>query len=218
MPVFWLFLCVLAIDEPEQLGQSGRGITAENHHVGPAHPDYADIGGVEFDPAGAAALMEEAGMMDFEHEIFSIDDAWRKDTTDAVASQLRDAGFKVKRTVLPGSTFWNDWASYSFSSTNWNHRPLGVQIWALAYRTGEAWNEFAWSNAEFDENLNKALATADIEERKKLMAIGEKIIQDEGVTIQPYWRKLYNHTKEDLGGGEQHIAFVIFPERLHWKA
>ena len=34
--------------------------------------------------------MDEAGMGDFEHELFSIDDAWRKDTTDAVAAQLRD--------------------------------------------------------------------------------------------------------------------------------
>ena len=94
--------------------------------------------------------MDEAGMGDFEHELISIDDSWRKPTTDAVAAQLRDAGIKVKRTVMPGSTFWNDWAKYPFSSTNWNMRPLGVQVLALAYRSGEAWNEAAFSNAEFD--------------------------------------------------------------------
>ena len=106
-------------------------------------------------------------MMDFEHELISIDDAYRKDTADAVAAQLRDAGFQVKRTILPGSTFWNDWAKYPFSITNWNHRPLGVQIWALAYRTGEAWNEFGWSNSDFDAILSEALATADTEKRKE---------------------------------------------------
>ena len=84
--------------------------------------------------------MEEAGMADFVHELTSLDDGWQKDTTDAVAAQLRDAGIKVKRTVLPGSTFWNDWTKYPFSSTSWNHRPLGVQIHALAYRSGEAWS------------------------------------------------------------------------------
>ena len=76
-----------------------------------------DIGDPKYDPAGALALVQEAGMADFEHELISIDDAWRKDTTDAVAAQLRDAGINVKRTVLPGSTFWNDWAKYPFSST-----------------------------------------------------------------------------------------------------
>ena len=199
-----------------ELGYDNRGVTAQNHHVGPAHPEYADVGNPKYDPAGAKALMEEAGMMDFEHEIVSIDDAWRKNTTDAVAAQLRDAGFKVKRTVLPGSTFWNDWAKYPFSSTNWNHRPLGVQIWALAYRSGEAWNEFGWANAEFDAILDKALATADVEKRRALMAEGEKLVQEEGVTIQPYWRSLYNHTREGLMGGAHHISFEIRPAALHW--
>ncbi|WP_299146992.1 ABC transporter substrate-binding protein [uncultured Tateyamaria sp.] len=199
-----------------ELGYAGRGVPAANHHVAPVHPEFAEIPERVVDPVAAKALMDEAGMGDFEHELISIDDAWRKDTTDAVAAQLRDAGIKVKRTILPGSTFWNDWAKYPFSSTNWNHRPLGVQIWALAYRSGEAWNEFGWSNAEFDALLAEALATPDLEARRALMAKGQKMIQDEGVTIQPYWRSLYNHTREGLVGGEHHISFEIRPEQIAW--
>lgn len=200
-----------------ELGYDGRGQKAENHHVGPMHPEYAKLPAQKHDPAGALALMKEAGMADFEHEIVSIDDAWRKNTTDAVAAQLRDAGIKVKRTVLPGSTFWNDWTKYPFSSTNWNHRPLGVQIWALAYRSGEAWNEFGWSSPEFDAVLEKALATADVEKRRALMAEGQRLIQEAGVTLQPYWRSLYNHNREGLQGGAHHISFEIRPEQLHWS-
>ena len=199
-----------------ELGYANQGIVAENHHVGPMHPDYAELPPLKHDPAAAKALMDEAGMGDFEHELFSIDDAWRKDTTDAVAAQLRDAGIPVKRTILPGSTFWNDWVKYPFSSTNWNHRPLGVQIWALAYRSGEAWNEFGWANPEFDALLEEALATADVEKRREIVKRGEKLIQEEGVTIQPYWRSLYNHTKEGLVGGERHIADEIHPVRIAW--
>lgn len=199
-----------------ELGYSGRGIPAENHHVGPMHPEYAKLPAQKVDAPAAKALMVEAGMDDFEHELISIDDAWRKDTTDAVAAQLRDAGLKVKRTILPGSTFWNDWAKYPFSSTNWNHRPLGVQVWALAYRSGEAWNEFGWANDEFDGILAEALATPDLEARRALMAKGETLVQNEGVTIQPYWRSLYNHTKEGLEGGGHHISFEIRPEQLFW--
>ncbi|MEM6311088.1 MAG: ABC transporter substrate-binding protein [Pseudomonadota bacterium] len=199
-----------------ELGYGGRGAVAENHHVAPFHPEYAELPPQKVDPAAAKALMDEAGMGDFEHELISIDDAWRKDTTDAVAAQLRDAGINVKRTVLPGSTFWNDWAKYPFSSTNWNHRPLGVQIWALAYRSGEAWNEMGWANEEFDGILAQALATADVEARRALMAKGEALVQEEGVTIQPYWRALSNHTKEGLVGGEHHISFEIRPSSLAW--
>ena len=199
-----------------ELGYAGRGIVAENHHVGPMHPEYAELPPPKFDPAAAKALMEEAGMADFEHELHSIDDAWRKDTTDAVAAQLRDAGIKVKRTILPGSTFWNDWAKYPFSSTNWNARPLGVLIWALAYRSGEALNEMGWANEKFDALLAEALATADIEKRRTIMARGQAMIQEEGVTIQPYWRSLYNHTKEGLTGADHHISFEFHPARMAW--
>ena len=200
-----------------ELGYGGRGVPAENHHVAPVHPEYAELPPLTVDKAAAKALMDEAGMGDFEHELISIDDAWRKDTTDAVAAQLRDAGINVKRTILPGSTFWNDWAKYPFSSTNWNHRPLGVQIWALAYRTGEAWNEFGYSNTDFDAVLEEALATADVEKRRALMAKGQKMIQDDGVTIQPYWRSLYNHTKDNLLNLNHHISFEQHPARMAWS-
>tara|TARA_R110002049_G_scaffold44333_3_gene129786 strand:+ start:21478 stop:23175 length:1698 start_codon:yes stop_codon:yes gene_type:complete len=199
-----------------ELGYGGRGLVAQNHHVGPMHPEYAEIEPLKVDPAAAKALMDEAGFGDFEHELISIDDAWLKDTNDAVAAQLRDAGIKVKRTILPGSTFWNDWTKYPFSSTNWNARPLGVQIWALAYRSGEAWNEFGYSSAEFDALLTQALATADVEKRRELMAKGEKMLQDDGVTIQPYWRSLYNHTRLGLVGAEHHIGFEYHPARMAW--
>ncbi|AUQ74513.1 ABC transporter substrate-binding protein [Phaeobacter piscinae] len=201
-----------------ELGYGGRGQPAENHHVGPIHPEYAELPARKVDAAAAKALMEEAGMMDFEHEIISIDDDWRKNTTDAVAAQLRDAGFKVKRTVLPGSTFWNDWVKYPFSSTNWNHRPLGVQIHALAYRSGEAWNEFGWSNAEFDGLLTEALAIADADKRREVMSKMEAIIQDEGVTIQPYWRSLYRHMREGVVGADMHISYEHHHYKWGWSA
>ncbi|MGI9395221.1 MAG: ABC transporter substrate-binding protein [Boseongicola sp.] len=201
-----------------ELGYGNRGVTAENHHCAPVHPEYAELAPLVRDVDGARAMMEDAGMMDFEHEIISIDDDWRKNTTDAVAAQLRDAGFNIKRTILPGSTFWNDWAKYPYSSTNWNHRPLGVQVHALAYRSGEAWNEFAWENAEFDTLLLEALSIADADARRDVMRKMEQLIQDEGVTIQPYWRSVYRHGKPGTVGAGMHITFEIHPYKLGWAA
>ncbi|MEL7172816.1 MAG: ABC transporter substrate-binding protein, partial [Pseudomonadota bacterium] len=174
-----------------QLGYNNAGQPAENHHVGPMHIEYADIGKPERDVEGALALLEEAGQRDTEFELISIDDDWRRNTTDAVAAQLRDAGINVKRTVIPGSTFWNDWAKYPFSSTNWNPRPLGVQVLNLAYRSGVPWNETGFANAEFDAALDEALATPDPDARREIMKKVEQIMVDEGVIIQPYWRSVY---------------------------
>ena len=201
-----------------ELGYAGLGTPAENHHVCPIHPEYAELPPQKVDGAAAKALMDEAGMGDFEHELISIDDNWRKDTTDAVAAQLRDAGIKVKRTILPGSTFWNDWAKYPFSSTNWNQRPLGVQVLGLAYRSGEAWNEAAFNNEEFDTLLAKANGIANADERRVVMERIEQIMQEEGVIIQPYWRSLYRHAKKSLVGAEMHPTFEIRPQYIGFNA
>ncbi|MEM8793763.1 MAG: ABC transporter substrate-binding protein [Pseudomonadota bacterium] len=198
-----------------QLGINGTGIPAANHHVGPVHVEYADIGPHVRDVEKAKKLLAEAGQSDFEFEIISIDDDWRRNTTDAVAAQMRDAGLNVKRTVIPGSTFWNDWSKYPFSSTNWNGRPLGVQVLALAYKSGEAWNETAYSNPEFDSTLDQALATPDVEARRKIMVKLETILRDSGVIIQPYWRSIFRSYREGVHGYEMHQAQFQYAD-LYW--
>lgn len=196
-----------------ELGYSNRGTVAENHHVCPIHPEYAELPAFVVDPAKAKQMVADAGMGDHEFELISLDDAWQAATCDAVAAQVRDAGINVKRTVLPGSTFWNDWTKYPWSATEWNMRPLGVQILALAYRSGEAWNEAAFSNAEFDAELAKALAIADADARREVMKRLEEIMQEQGVMIQPYWRSIYRHFDPKVKGADMHATF----EHHHYK-
>lgn len=196
-----------------ELGYAGRGSVAENHHVCPIHPEYAELPPLKPDPAAAKAMIAEAGHADTEFELISLDDGWQSATCDAVAAQIRDAGIKIKRTILPGSTFWNDWLKYPFSATEWNMRPLGVQVLALAYKGGVAWNETAFNNADFDANLAKALAIADADKRREVMAVLEKIMQDQGVLIQPYWRSLYRHMNDKVRGADMHPTF----EHHHYK-
>ncbi|UXX83137.1 ABC transporter substrate-binding protein [Roseovarius pelagicus] len=199
-----------------ELGYSDRGILAENHHISPLHPEYTAMPLPEYDPAAARALMAEAGMADFEHELVSLDDNWRRNTADAAAALLRDAGINVRRTIVPGAIYWTNWMNFPFSTTDWGHRPLGVQTYALAYRSDEVWNEFGWANAEFDAALEEALATLDIDKRRALVGRCQKLLRDEGVTVQPFWRRLFNHTVEGLSGGEHHIGFEIRPAELRW--
>lgn len=193
------------------LGNSGHGEVAENHHVCPIHPEYAKLPPQKTDPEAAFALLEEAGMADHEFELISIDDGWTKLTSDACAGQLRDAGFKVKRTVIPGATFWNDWSGYPFSSTTWGHRPLGVEVLNLAYRSGGSWNETGFASEEFDRKLDEAMSILDAEERSVVMKRLEEIMQEEGVTIQPFWRSIYRHAAPYVHGADMHPGFETRP-------
>lgn len=197
-----------------KLGYNDAGTVGENHHVCPIHPEYYELPKVGRDIEKAKALMTEAGMMDHEFELISYDAEYVKAPGDVIAAQCREAGFNVKRTVIPGSSFWNDWTKYPWSTTEWNMRPLGVQVLALAYRTGEAWNEAAYSNPEFDKKLNAALAVADAGKRKELMKDIEQMLQDSGIIIQPFWRSLYRHHSEDVKGLFMHQTFELQLENV----
>ena len=205
----------LAVDNKVvlELGFAGLGQVAENHHVCPIHPEYAQLPPLLVDPAAAKVMIAEAGHADTEFELISLDDNWQAATCDAVAAQLRDAGINIKRSILPGSTFWNDWLKYPFSATEWNMRPLGVQILALAYKSGVAWNETAFANAEFDAELTKALAIADASERRKVMERLQLIMQEQGVLIQPFWRSVFRHANANVRGADAHPIF----EHHHYK-
>ncbi|PBB40010.1 diguanylate cyclase [Mesorhizobium sp. WSM3866] len=201
----------LAVDNGTvlQIGYNSHGTVAANYHVAPIHPEYYPLAEKKRDIQAAKQLMTEAGQMDFEHELFSSDDDWIKNSTDVVAQQLREAGFNVKRTVLPSATYWGDWMKYPLSATNWNMRPLGVQVLVLAYRSGAAWNESGWSSPEFDKLLDQALTMPDPEKRKSIMKNVETLLQDSGVIIQPYWCSIFNHSSKQVMGYGVHPTWDL---------
>ncbi|WP_428514527.1 ABC transporter substrate-binding protein [Roseovarius sp.] len=180
------------------LGVDGDGALAENHHVSPAHPEYAELPPFEADPAAGFAMAEEAGHAETLIDLVSIDGDWRTATSDAIAAILRQAGFNISRTVIAGQTYWNAWNEYPFSTTAWGGRPLGVQIYALAYKSGQPWNETGFADPEFDALLDRALATPDARDRSEIMAQLQTILRDSGVIIQPFWRNQIMHHAENV--------------------
>ena len=210
----------LAVDNAKvlEIGYGNAGAVAANHHVGPMHEDFADIGPAVADPAQAAALMAEAGQSDHEFDLISQEEEWQANSCDVVADQMRAAGLKVKRTLLPGSTFWNDWDKYPFSASEWAGRPLGVQVYMLAYKTGGPWSETAFANAEFDALLDQATSIADARKRSEIMASLERIMVDQGVILQPYWRSVYRSFTPRVQGYGAHQSFRQFMDRVWLQA
>ncbi|SFE43986.1 peptide/nickel transport system substrate-binding protein [Sulfitobacter brevis] len=196
-----------------ELAIASLGTVADNHHVAPVHPEYAEVPRPPADPQRAKEVLDASGFSG-EVELISIDEGELKDLADSVAAQMRDAGFNISRRTLPGATFWNDWTKYPFSTTSWGGRPLGVQVYALAYKTGEAWNESGHSNPEFDAKLSEALGIFDPEERKPLMAELEQMLQDSGVIIQPYWRELAMHHTAAVKGYVRHPLREMHLEKV----
>lgn len=194
---------------------SETGLVGENHHVCPVHPEYAELPPLEVDVAGAQELLAAAGHAETKFELISLDTEWQSNACDAVAAQLRNAGVDIQRVVLPGGTFWNDWLEYPFSATEWGPRPLGVQVLALAYKSGVAWNESAFANGEFDALLEQSLAIANADARREIMAKIQKIMQDEGVVIQPFWRSVFNHSNGKFTNVDVHPFYQLDLHDIH---
>ena len=85
---------------------------------------------------------------------------------------------------------------------------------AVAERAGEAGNEAGVAKEELETVLNKAWSSADAEARREVMVRIEEIMQEEGVTIQPYWRSLYRHYRDGIIGAEKHPTFEIHLYKL----
>ncbi len=207
----------LAIDTEKvlQVAYGGLGVPAEHHHVAPVHPEYYKLPFMKQDIEAAKKLLAEAGVPDgFETEITCIKDPdWESKAVTVMAGMWKKIGVKVKVNVLPAAQYWDIWNANTnpFAFTAWTHRPLGVMVLGLAYRTGVPWNESFWSNKTFDELLTKAEGILDVEKRREVMKEIETLMQEEGPIVQPLWRSVFSAMDKKVKGFQAHPTQYIFP-------
>ena len=142
------------------------------------------------DVEAAKKLLAEAGFADgLETEIVcKPEPTWEQAAVETMVGQWKEAGLNVKINLMPSAKFWEVWDKVPFGFTEWTHRPLGIMVLGLAYRTGVPWNESAYSNKQFDELLTKAEGTLDVKARSEIVGELEKIMQEDGPIVQPLWR------------------------------
>ena len=204
----------LAIDSNKMvtLALNGLGTVGEHHHVSKAHPDYAPLPAFKQDVAAAKKLLAEAGFPDgFESELFVPNDyPWFLAQAEAAVQMWQAVGIKIKINNIPAANYWDIWTKAPLGTTIWLPRPLGFMIYSLGYKTGVPWNESAYSNKDFDEILTKAEGTADIAERKKLMAKLEAIMQDDGPLVQPVFVDSFTFMSKKVKGFTMHPTTYFF--------
>jgi len=183
------------LDRPRilEVVYSGLGAAGYDDHVAPVHPEHADLAPLKQDYAKAKRLLAEAGHPNgLKMKIDCVaNPTWEQNTCKALAEMVKPAGIDLEINIMPGGTYWDRWLSTPFGFTSWTHRPLGVQVLNLAYRSGVAWNETSYSNPEFDKLLDQAGATVDVGERRKIMANIQKELRDDAVIGQTFWRAVF---------------------------
>jgi peptide/nickel transport system substrate-binding protein len=208
----------LAVDQQPLLGLALRdhGGIGEHHHVAPIHPDYCKLPVCGRNVDEAKRLLADAGYpngVDLEI-VCANDEKTIVEMVQGMVNQWKDANIRVKMNVVPGPTFWDSWTKHPFSALLWAHRPLGVMVLGLAYRTGVPWNESSYANPKFDELLTKAEGILDVDKRREVICELEKIMQEDGPIVQPLWRSLFTFMDKRVKGFTMHPTNYIFGWQL----
>jgi peptide/nickel transport system substrate-binding protein len=172
------------------IAHQGVGKPGEDHHVAPIHPEYFALPPLKQDYAKAKKLLAEAGYpngIDISLDVNN-SSAWELGACEGIKEQMAPAGINLALNVMPGAQYWDLWTKTPFGMTTWTHRPLGVMVLNLAYRTGVPWNESGYASPEFDALLDQASSILDVEERRKVMEKVQRHLQDDVVFLQPLWR------------------------------
>jgi peptide/nickel transport system substrate-binding protein len=192
------------------IAQRGLGIVAEHHHVAKIHPEYFALKPFKQDIPGAKKLLAEAGYPDgiqLTCNVGNTTGVWEQDSLAVLKEDAAKAGINIKMNVMPSAQYWDVWTKAPFSLTTWAHRPLGIMVLNLAYRTGVPWNESSYANPDFDAALNDAESTFDIEKRRAKMEKVEQILQDDAIMVQPFFRSIFTAVRENVVGFEMHPTF-----------
>jgi len=187
------------------IAHQGLGIVAEHHHVATIHPEYFKLPPFKQDIAGAKKLLAEAGYPDgleITCNVGNTDGVWEQNSVAVLKEDCAKAGINLKMNVMPMAQYWDVWTKAPFSLTSWTHRPLAVMVLGLAYRSGVPWNESSYDNPAFDAALNEAEATLNVEARRAKMEKVEKILQDDAVMVQPFFRSVFTAVADNVVGFE----------------
>ena len=209
----------MAVDpvRTNQIIMGDLGVPAEHHHVSPIHSDYAPLPATTRDVAAARQLLADAGYPEGV-DLGKIDcksyPSWEFNTVQALVEQWKDAGIRCKVNLMPPGEFYKIWNTTALGFTEWAHRPLGVMVLELAYRSGAAWNESEFSNPVFDRLLTEAGGILDTGRRREVMREIQEIMQLEGPIVQPIWRSVATVMDKRVSGFAMHPTKYIFGNEL----
>lgn len=189
------------------LAYRGKGTVAENHHVAPSHPDYFKLPALKRDVEQAKHLIREAGHADglkVEMTVGNTHGRWEQDACQILQQNCAEVGIQIALKVLPASEYWPVWNKVPFGATFWDHRPLGVMLLDSAFRTNAVWNETHYSNPVFERALDQAMTIVDPVKRSAAMEAVEQILQDDAVTVQPFWVEKFTAHADNVQGYKLH--------------
>jgi len=207
-------------DKILKLAYFNEGAEGQDFHVYPGHPEYCPQPTPEYNPEKARALLKEAGYPDGIKLELNAGADWSDVMrfAEILKEDARPAGLELVVKTMPVSQYWEKWTELGLGITPWTHRSLSTMVLNLAYGADDegrpvAWNETRWVDQEFNQLLNQANGTLDVDQRRQIFCKLEKIQQERGSIGIPFWQNLWMVTGKKLKGVKPHPnLFMLFNE------
>ncbi|MFM9696076.1 ABC transporter substrate-binding protein [Streptomyces europaeiscabiei] len=173
----------LAVDREAMVKQvlSGYG-TVANDVLGTGDPAYdKSLPQRTRDLTKAKALLKEAKFdTSRTYELYTTEDiSGLAESATLFATQVREAGVKVKVVKQESATFWDKtWLKGDLYTTYWGTNDSVVFFASKTMVSDSGTNEAGWKNGDFDAAYEKAIGTPDASERTRLLEELQKIEYD----------------------------------------
>ncbi len=188
-----------------------QGLTADDFHVYPRHPEYCPQPQIRYDPQRARHLLRQAGYPDGLRLDLAVGSGWSDVVRMAEILQYdaRPAGIRINIRPMPVTQYWERWTQVPLGITPWAHRPLGTMVLNLAYTADAAgkpvpWNETRWVDPEFSRLLKETDSLLDPAARRKIFCRLERIQMERGSIGIPFWRRVWLITRDRVRGARAH--------------
>jgi peptide/nickel transport system substrate-binding protein len=196
----------------------GYAIAADDHPIAPGMYPLAptDQHPRQQDYEKARQLLSDAGYPNgIDLTAYYIDAAsdgsFAEDFAIFMQSQAEPAGFRI--TLQPTPDYWNiwlnDWGENTMGISNWAQKNTASEMFNLAYRTGAAWNESHWSNADFDSLLEEFDRTLDQDVRRGQLEQLCQLIRNDGSVMIPEFR-------QDFAAKLTKLHYKLHPQAYVW--
>jgi peptide/nickel transport system substrate-binding protein len=198
------------------LAYFSEGALGQDFHVYPGHPEYCEKPIPPYDPEKAKALLAEAGYPDGVDVEIAVASGWQDVVSYAeiLKEDAAAAGFNITINTMPISQYWEQWTEVSLGITPWTHRPLGTMVMTLGYTGDEdgnpaAWNETRWVDEEFDELLQEANGTLDVDKRREIFCKLEDIQFERGSIGIAFWKNIWMAYRPNVHDVPAHPTYYM---------
>lgn len=210
----------------------GAGSVGNNDPIGPTYGALYNLqDNQEYNPARARELIAEVLAdgtgngyvveVDGEARVevpFYVGDTFEYGlVAEFLQQQWEEANIFVDLNVVPENVYYaegdNNWINTQLGMTAWGTRPTPQEYLSVAYTTGAAFNESAWSDPELDALANEASQVADVDARAAIYDEISEIFLERGPILIPYFRPVVGAFREGVTGLDMHS----FPGRTDFR-